>query len=127
MNLLPQQADPDSGPDEKLPVVWLFERGQELDQGGLAGTVGTDQSNPLAGANLERKVAEYRIANILPAKSVSGDEDHLVELLHLLYGHKVRAGFLSLGRNSRTPIPQYALVIVAIMVPKQQARRRASG
>ena len=62
VGLLPQQADPDSRPDEELTVIGLFQAGQDLDQRGLAGAVGPDQADPLAGANLERQLGEDRIA-----------------------------------------------------------------
>ena len=52
-DLLAQQADPDSGPHEQAAVVGLIEPSQDLDQGGLAGAVGPDQPDPLAGADLE--------------------------------------------------------------------------
>ena len=54
--LLPQQADADPGPDEELAVIGLIDAGQDLHQRGLAGAVGADQADPLAGADLERQL-----------------------------------------------------------------------
>ena len=76
VDLLAQQADADAGPNEKLAVIGLIETGKDLDQRGLAGAVGADQADPLAGADFEFQVAEYRIAGELPAQSLSGNEDH---------------------------------------------------
>ncbi len=76
VDLLPQQAHPDAGPDEEPAVIGLIEAGQDLHQRGLAGAVGADQPDPLAGADLEFQLAEDRIAGELPAQSLSGDEDH---------------------------------------------------
>ena len=77
VDLLAQQADPDSRPHEQRAVIGLFQAGQKLDQRGLAGAVGPDQADPLAGANLESQLGEDGIADVLPAQSLSGDEDHL--------------------------------------------------
>ena len=82
--LLPQQADPDPGPDEQVAVIGLIAAGQDLHERGLAGAVGPDQSDPLAGADLERQVHEDRIAAVLPAKPLCGDEDH--ECTRILHG-----------------------------------------
>ncbi len=71
IGLLPQQADPDPGPDEQVAVIGLIPAGQDLHERGLAGAVGPDQPDPLAGANLERQVHEDRIAGVLPAKPLS--------------------------------------------------------
>ena len=53
VGLLPEQADPDAGPDVELAVVGLVVPGQELHQRRLARAVGPDQADPLAGPDLE--------------------------------------------------------------------------
>ena len=70
VGLLPEQADPDAGPDVEVAVIGLIVAGQELHQRRLAGAVGADQADPLAGADLERQVHEDRIAAVLPAKAI---------------------------------------------------------
>ena len=76
IGLLPEQADPDAGPDEQVAVIGLIAAGQDPHQRGLAGAVGADQPDPLARADLERQVHEDRIAAILPAQPLCRDEDH---------------------------------------------------
>ena len=77
VDFLAKQAHPDSGPHEEPAVIGLIEAGEDLHERGLAGTVGADQPDPLAGADFEFQLAENRIAGELPAQSLSGNEDHL--------------------------------------------------
>ena len=75
--LLPEQAHPDSGADEEIAVIGLIEAGEDLHERGLAGAVGPDQPDSVAGADFEFQLAENRIAGELAAQSLSGNEDHL--------------------------------------------------
>ncbi len=76
-DLLTQQAHADSRSDEKLAVVGLITAGKDLHERGLAGAVGADQADPLAGADFEFQIVEDGVAGELPAQSLSGNQDHL--------------------------------------------------
>ena len=54
----------------------MISASQDLHERGLAGTVGADQADPLAGTDLEFQLAEDRIAGKLPAQSLSRKENH---------------------------------------------------
>ncbi len=108
VGLLPQQADADAGPDVQIAVIRPIVAGQELHQGRLARAVGADEPDPLAGAHLERKVLEDRIAAELPAEPCCRDQDHGIRtVLRWVPVVGVRGG--RVGRGETAHLPGYRL------------------
>ena len=101
--LLPEQADPDARPDEEVAVIGPVVAGQELHQRRLAGAVGPDQPDPLAGEDLERQLGEYGIADELPAEPCA--EMRIMEV-GSFSGLRAPAACSWIGRLVPAPIPE---------------------
>ena len=57
-------------------AVGLFLVGEDPHQGGLAGAVGPDQADPLAGAEIERHPVQDRLGAVVLLNAFNLKEDH---------------------------------------------------
>src|SRR5262249_27839722 len=58
LRLLAQQGGAGAGVQADLALVGLVEPGEQAEQGGLADAVGADQTDPVAGEQLETEIGE---------------------------------------------------------------------
>ena len=80
LRLLLQVADVERGMADDQAAVGLFLAGQDPHQRGLAGAVGPDEADPLAGAKFERHPIEDRLGAVVLLKAFNLEEDHRVSL-----------------------------------------------
>src|SRR5260370_1103314 len=73
----PKQADAGAGMEAHLALVGPVEVGEQTQQSGLAGAVGADQADALAGMDLEADVLEQRSLVETAGEAETAQQQHL--------------------------------------------------